>query len=121
MSAHQDVIERYIEGFRRGDHAQVLSCLADDIVWVLHGHQAVRGKAAFAAEIATDLFDGKPALEIFRRVEQGDVVAVFGGGSVTRKGGEIADFAFSELFVFEGERISRIETYHVWTAPTPAL
>lgn len=121
MATHKNVIERYLDGFRRGDHAQVLSCLAEDVVWVLHGHQAVRGKAAFAAEIATDLFDGTPTLEIFRMVEEGDAVAVFGGGSVTRKGGEIADFAFSELFVFEGDRIRRLETYHVWTAPTPPL
>jgi len=121
MSSHKAMIERYIEGFRRGDHAQVLSCLADDIVWVLHGHHAVRGKAAFAAEIATDLFDGTPNLEIYRMVEEGNAVAVFGGGNVTRKGGEIADFGFSELFVFAGDRISRLETYHVWTAPTPAL
>jgi|KBSSwiStaDraftv2_1062776.scaffolds.fasta_scaffold903368_2 ketosteroid isomerase-like protein len=121
MPAHQAVVERYIEGFRRGDHAQVLACLADDVVWVLHGHRAVRGKAAFQAEIATDMFDGTPTLEVFRSVEQGDAVAVFGGGSVTRKNGDIADFAFSELFVFSGDRIVRIETYHVWTAPTPAL
>jgi ketosteroid isomerase-like protein len=121
MSAHQDVVAKYIEGFRRGDHAQVLSCLTDDVVWVLHGHQAVRGKTAFATEIATDLFDGTPTLEVFRMIEDGDAVAVFGGGSVTRKGGEIADFAFSELFIFDGDRISRLETYHVWTAPTPAL
>ena len=120
MPAHQDVVERYIEGFRRGDHAQVLACLADDVVWVLHGHRAVRGKAAFQAEIDTDLFDGTPVLEVFRRVEQGDAVAVFGGGRVTRRNGDVVDFAFSELFVFSGDRIGRIETYHVWTSPTPS-
>ena len=121
MTSRKDVIERYIDGFRRGDHAQVLGCLTDDVTWVLHGHLAVRGKDAFKTEIDKDLFEGTPALEIYRMLEEGDAVAVFGGGSVTRKGGEIADFAFSELFLFSGDRISRLETYHVWTAPTPAL
>jgi uncharacterized protein len=121
MDTRKDVIERYIDGLRRGDHAQILGCLTDDVVWVLHGHQAVRGKTAFEAEIDSDMFEGTPELEVYRMIQEGDAVAVFGGGSVTRKGGEIADFAFSELFLFSGDRISRLETYHVWTAPTPAL
>jgi ketosteroid isomerase-like protein len=121
MSAHKDVIERYIEGFRRGDHSQVLSCLTDDVVWVLHGHLAVHGKAAFEAEIARDLFEGTPSLHVDRIVEEGDAVAVCGRGQVTRKGGEIAHFAFSELFLFAGSRICRLETWHVWTSSTAAL
>ena len=121
MTSHKDVIGQYLEGFRRGDHAQVLDCLTDNVVWVLHGHQAVRGKAAFEAEIKNDMFEGTPTIEIYRMLQEGDAVAVFGGGSVTRKGGEIADFTFSELFLFSGDLISHLETYHVWSAPAPAL
>jgi ketosteroid isomerase-like protein len=47
MSARKNVVEKYIEGFRRRDHAQILSCLTDDIVWVLHGAKTLKGKAAF--------------------------------------------------------------------------
>ena len=28
-------VERYIDGFNRSDHAQILSCLADDIDWTV--------------------------------------------------------------------------------------
>ncbi|MGH3523069.1 MAG: hypothetical protein ACRDU4_09630 [Mycobacterium sp.] len=40
-----------MEGFRRSDHAQILTCLADDVVWVLHGYKTLRGKRAFVSEI----------------------------------------------------------------------
>ncbi|HEX6362514.1 MAG TPA: hypothetical protein VFZ93_06155 [Albitalea sp.] len=33
MSARKAVVERYVEGFRRSDHEQVLGCLTDDVVW----------------------------------------------------------------------------------------
>ncbi len=114
MSAHKAVIERYIEGFRRTNHAQILSCLTDDIVWELHGHKTVRGKAAFDAEIDNDFFEGEPTLDIHRMIEEGDAVAVTGGGSVTRKGGEKIRFAFSEVFHFAGNLVQRLETWHVW-------
>jgi ketosteroid isomerase-like protein len=33
MSANKATIEKYIEGFRQGDHASILGCLAEDVVW----------------------------------------------------------------------------------------
>lgn len=114
-SVRKAIIERYVDGFRRGDHAQVLACLTEDVVWELYGHLTVRGKAAFAEEIARDLFEGEPELEIHRMIEEGDAVAVTGGGRVTRRGGEKVGFSFSEVFTFEGERIRRLETWHLWT------
>lgn len=114
MSAHKAVIDRYIEGFRRTDHARILSCLTDDIVWELHGHKTVRGSAAFDAEIETDFFEDKPVIEIDRMIEEGDAVAITGRGSVKKKGGELARFVFSEVFHFRGDLVSRLETYHIW-------
>jgi len=58
MSTHKAIVEKYIEGFRRTDHAEILSCLADDIVWVLHGYKTLHGKQAFDAEIETKALKG---------------------------------------------------------------
>jgi hypothetical protein len=49
VSNRKRIVERYIDGFRRSDHAQILSCLADDVVWALHGHKTLHGKDAFDA------------------------------------------------------------------------
>ncbi len=54
MSERKDVVERYFEGFRRGDHAMVLGCPTDDIVWDLPGFKHVDGKEAFDAEIENE-------------------------------------------------------------------
>jgi len=118
VSARKAVIGSYIEGFRRGDHAQVLGCLAEDIVWELYGHKTVRGKAAFAAEIQNDMFEGEPTLQIDRMVEEGDTVAVTGGGSVRKKTGEEMQFVFSELFTFDANLVKRLETWHIWLGNT---
>ena len=113
MSAHKDVVERYIEGFRRSDHAQILSCLTDDIVWELHGSKTVRGKEAFDGEIENDEFES-PILTIERLIEEGNTVVAAGSGSVGKKGGDTLRFAFCEVFTFTDDAVSRLDTYHVW-------
>jgi ketosteroid isomerase-like protein len=115
MSPHKAVVGKYIEGFRRTDHAQILSCLTDDVVWVLHGFQTLRGKAAFDATIENEAFENHPKIELGRSVEEGDCVAVTGSGSVAKKTAETMNFTFSEIFTFKGDLISRLETFHVWT------
>lgn len=114
MPSNREVVERYLEGFRRMDRAAILDCLADDFTWVLHGHKTTQGKAAFAAEINDDFFEGKPAIEVGRMIEEGDSIALTGHGSVAKPGGEIARFVFSEVFVFSENRIRSLETFHVW-------
>ena len=115
MSTRKAVVEKYIDGFRRTDHAQILSCLADDIAWVLYGHKTIHGKKAFAAEIENEAFEGHPTIYLERLIEEGDCVAVTGNGTATKKSGEKVNFAFSEVFSFTGDLVSRIDTYHVWT------
>lgn len=48
-TARKQVVQAYIEGFRRTDHDMILSCLADDISRLIHGHGTFDGKDAFDA------------------------------------------------------------------------
>ena len=114
MSARKGVVEKYIEGFRRTDHARILSCLTDDVVWVLHGYKTLHGKAAFDAEIENDAFEGGPTITINRLIEEGSAVVAIGEGSVTKKGGDKQPFVFCEVFTFKGDAVSRLETHHIW-------
>lgn len=114
MSNRKRIVERYIDGFRRSDHAQILSCLTDDVVWALHGHKTLHGKDAFDAEIETEGFEGNPAITIDRLIEEGESVVATGGGSVTEEGGRSREFVFCEVFSFTGNAVSRLDTYHVW-------
>ena len=90
VSERKAVVERYIEGFRRGDREMILDCVTDDVEWNLLGWQSLAGKDSFAGEIQNDAFVGTPELTIERMVEEDDVVVAFGAGrGRLRAGGEL--------------------------------
>jgi ketosteroid isomerase-like protein len=113
MSTRKDVVETYIEGFRQVDHAQILSCLTDDVVWDLLGYKSLSGKDAFDQEIENDAMVGPPTLTIDRLIEEADSVVAVGGGKVARREGDPLVFVFCDVFTFTGDKIRRIETYQV--------
>ena len=75
-SRNKRTLERYLDGFRRTDHAQILDCLTDDITWTVFGAFQVEGKAAYDAAIEGPDFAGDPEVEVVRMVEEGDTVMV---------------------------------------------
>jgi uncharacterized protein len=117
MSAQKAVVERYTDGFRRGELADILSCLRDDVVWVLHGDKTLVGKQAFAAE-ADNGGGPTPELHLDKLIEEGDAVAVVGHGCVVLDR-ETRHFVYSEVFTFEGALVTRLDTFHVWLGPVP--
>ncbi len=122
MRSHKPRVEAYIDGFRRTDHGAILACLADDVVWVIHGYRTVQGKEAFDAEIENDAAVGSPVLTIDRLIEEGDTVVAVGNGTMTLKDVGTVPFVFTEVFTFQDDRITRLETFHInLTAPSDAL
>jgi ketosteroid isomerase-like protein len=113
MSVRKEVVETYIEGFRRVDHAQILSCLTDDVVWELLGYTTVSGKEAFDQEIENEATVGAPKLTIDRLIEEDDAVVAVGSGEVGLRDGGLLTFVFCDVFTFTGDKISRLETYQV--------
>ena len=119
MSQQKAIVEKYTEGFRRGDLPAILSCLHDDVVWALHGEKTLTGKPAFAEE--ADSHGGPtPELVLDRLIEEGDIVVAVGHGSVDAGTGRAADFVYSEVFTFTGELVSRLDTFHVWLGDAAA-
>ena len=47
MSQNTATVETYLDGFRRNDHAQILSCLTDDVEWTVFGAFHLTGKQAY--------------------------------------------------------------------------
>jgi len=121
VSERKAVVERYIEGFRRGDREMILDCVTDDVEWNLLGWQSLTGKDSFAGEIQNEAFVGTPELTIERMVEEDDVVVAFGAGrGRLRAGGEL-EFVFSDAFYFDGDKIRRLDTYQVNLAAGPQV
>lgn len=113
MSDRKQTVERYFEGFRRGDHAVILSCLTEDVAWDLPGFRHLRGKADFDGEIENPGFTGRPALSLDRLIEEGSAVVAIGEGAATTIDGATHRFAFCDVFTFEGALIARVESYLV--------
>jgi ketosteroid isomerase-like protein len=112
-SQQKKLVEVYFDGFRRSDHALILACLTDDVVWDLPGFKHLSGKEAFDGEIENEDFVGSPKLIVDRLIEEGDTVVAIGSGEGTHKSGRKHRFAFCDVFTFEDDLIRRVESYLV--------
>jgi uncharacterized protein len=113
MSRNKDTVEKYIDGFNKSDHAQILSCLTEDIEWLMPGTFHLTGKEAFDQEIENDAFTGSPTVKITRLIEENDVVIAEGTVRVAWKGGGFLDAVFCDAFEMENGRIRRLISYLV--------
>jgi ketosteroid isomerase-like protein len=87
-SRNIETVNTYLDGFRKNDHEQILSCLTDDIEWTVFGAFHLTGKEAYdkAIDGAPEFID-PPELEVVRIVEEGDVVmAELSGAAGARRG-----------------------------------
>jgi ketosteroid isomerase-like protein len=113
MSLNKETVEKYIDGFNKSDHAQILSCLTDDIEWLMPGAFHLRGKDAFDKEIENDAFTGSPTVKITRMVEENDVVIAEGTVRVAWKDGGFLDAVFCDAFEMANGKIRRLVSYQV--------
>jgi ketosteroid isomerase-like protein len=113
MSTRQQIVDRYMDGFRRSDHEAILAGLTDDVVWHIHGLRTTRGKAEFDDEIENPAFEGSPVLTVERTVDAGDVVVVTGTGAGHHREGGPFRFAFNDLFTFRDDLIAQVDSYVV--------
>lgn len=111
MTPNQRTVEAYMDGFRKTDRPQILSCLTDDVEWLIPGVFHVHGKAEFDKHIVDDGFAGSPAITITRLMESGDVVVAEGSVRAGRTDGSILNLAFCDVFDMQGTKIRRLVSY----------
>ena len=100
-----------MEGFRRSDHSMVLSCLTDDVEWVIPGMFRIQGKDAFDKEIEDEAFTGSPIIAVTRITEENDVVLAEGSVRAQRKDGDVLDAVFCDAFEMENGKIKKLTSY----------
>jgi ketosteroid isomerase-like protein len=113
MTRNKQTVERYIDGFNKSDHGQILSCLTDDVEWIMPGTFHLHGKDAFDREIENDAFIGKPVVRVTRMVEEKDVVIAEGTVRAEWKKGGFLHAVFCDVFEMEDARIRRLISYLV--------
>ncbi len=111
MTDNKIVVERYMDGFRKSNHEQILSCLTDDVEWDMPGAFHLVGKDAFDKEIENDAFVGSPTITITRMVEENDVVVAEGAVRVKKRDGGVLNAVFCDVFAMGNAKIKRLTTY----------
>ncbi|MCO5178148.1 MAG: nuclear transport factor 2 family protein [Thermomicrobiales bacterium] len=106
MAENRRTVGRYMDGFRKNDHEQILSCLTDDITWTVFGAFRLTGKEAYDAAIEGPGFIPPPTLDVVRMVEQDDVIMAEMTGSVRRDTGEVMRMTMAEVFVMRDAKIA---------------
>ena len=113
MAENKRTVEKYMDGFRRSDHALILSCLTDDVEWEMPGAFHLVGKEAFDREIENEAFVGSPTITITRMTEENDVVVAEGSVRTQRKADGFLSAVFCDVFVMQRGKIKRLTTYFV--------
>jgi ketosteroid isomerase-like protein len=111
MTRNKTTVELYMEAFGRSDHALILSCLTEDVEWVIPGAFHLFGKEAFDKEIENPAFTGRPDIAVTRLTEEDDVVVAEGTVRAQRKDGEPLYFAFCDVFEMQDGKIRRLISY----------
>jgi ketosteroid isomerase-like protein len=111
MSSNKQTVEKYMDSFNRLDHSEILSCLTDDVEWIMPGAFHLKGKEAFDREIENPAFEGKPIIVVTRMLEDGSIVVAEGTAQATKKGGEVLPLVFCDIFEMENGQIRRLISY----------
>lgn len=111
MSGNKRTVEQYMEAYRKLDHAEILSCLTDDVEWLIPGAFHAKGKVAFDREIESDAFVGKPTITVTRLTEEDNVVIAEGAVQCTRKEGGLLNLVYCDVFVLRDEKIRQLTSY----------
>jgi ketosteroid isomerase-like protein len=111
MSPNKRTVQKYMDAFARSDHAEVLSCLTDDVEWVIPGMFHKIGKAAFDKEIENEAFVGSPKITVARMTEENDVVVAEGRVRSARKEGGFLNIVFCDVFEMRDAKVKRLTSY----------
>lgn len=111
MTDNLRTVGRYMDAFRRNDHEHILSCLTDDVEWLVPGAFHVSGKPAFDREIEGEGFVRPPLIEVTRMLEASDVVFAEGFVRTERADGTRLHLAMCDAFEMRGGRIRRLTSY----------
>lgn len=115
MTPNKRTVERYLDGFRRTDRPQILSCLTDDVEWVIPSMFHAHGKDEYATHIVDEGFAGRPVITVSRVLEDGDVVVAEGSVRAPKEDGTLLNLAFCDVFDMRDGKIQRLISYVVET------
>ncbi|OGU63184.1 MAG: hypothetical protein A2W30_05025 [Ignavibacteria bacterium RBG_16_36_9] len=111
MSENKKIVEKYMDGFNKSDHEQILSCLTEDVEWILPGVFHLSGKDEFDKAIENEAFVGRPAIAVTRMVEEENTVVAEGTVRVKKPDNGFVNMVFCDVFVMKNGLINKLTSY----------
>jgi ketosteroid isomerase-like protein len=111
MTENKKMVEKYMDGFNKSDHKQILSCLTEDIEWILPGIFHHIGKDAFDKEIENPAFEGKPIIVVTRAIEENNIVITEGTVRAKKNDAEYINLVFCDVFEMKDGLINKLTSY----------
>lgn len=111
MTPNKTTVQKYMDGFNKSDHQMILSCLTEDVEWILPGAFHLKGKEAFDKEIENPAFTGRPVIKILRTIEEDDVVISEGTVRTQKKDGPVLNLVFCDVFEMKNGLIKKLTSY----------
>ncbi len=111
MSQNKQTVQKYMDAFSRTDHMEILSCLTDDVEWLIPGLFHIKGKEAFDQAIESEEFTGSPSISVTRMTEEGGVVVAEGSVRSAKRDGGLLNAVFCDVFVMQDGRIKQLTSY----------
>ena len=88
-----------------------MSCLTDDVEWIIPGVFHARGRQEFDRQIEGEGFVGHPAITVSRLTEEDDVVVAEGAVRAQRSDGAFMNLVFCDVFEMSAGKIRRLTSY----------
>lgn len=111
MTTNKQTVHNFMEGFKKWDRAQILSCLTEDIVWDMQGAFHLEGKEAFDRELKNDAFTDNPIISHIKIVEEQNILVAEGTVQSQSKEGQTRNYVFCDVFQMEGGKIKKLTAY----------
>ena len=111
MTRNKLIVERYMDAYRKLDHAEILDCLTDDVEWLVPGAFHSHGKQAFDGHIENDCFKGAPEIVVDRLTEEDDVVVAEGSVKSLMTSGEMFEALYCDVFEMRDGKIAKLTSF----------
>lgn len=110
---YRQIIEDVNAAFMRGDNEGFLDLCSDDLVWMIAGESAVRGKSAIREFLAQGSNCEPPEFSAEKILVDGESGACYGEMTMKEKDGPAADYHFCDVYTFKHGKVSELRTYIV--------
>ena len=111
ITENKKAVEKYMDGFNKSDHKQILSCLTDDVEWILPGVFHLKGKDEFDKEIENPAFVGRPTIVVTRMIEENNIVIAEGTVRANKRDSGILNLIFCDVFEMKISKIKKLISY----------